>query len=239
MIDNPQPAEDQLARVRCLPEPVERYIADAIALGVALVDVGLGGSANWDRGDGPCVETNLLNHRIVKMDLEMIKAGNSGQATLEAVSSLRLDSGSEHVRGVMQHGDDGFVRRPILIVHVDACLIAPDGIPCYRLNDRSLLGNLRALWRGTASARLAQRDQGLRKRGCSASCAQSFESIAATFFGLRLEPVKPGQLASFLRQVSVLFAGVAMDRANSAPESDIDHETVGLPSNAFKEQLGR
>jgi hypothetical protein len=46
-------------------------------------------------------------------------------------------------------------------------------------------------------------------------------------------------LASFLPQVSVLFAGVAMDRANSAPESEIDRETVGLAGNAFKEQFGR
>ena len=48
---------------------------------------------------------NLLDRRIVKMDLQVVEAGDSRQAKLEALSSLRLNSAAEHVCGVMQHGD--------------------------------------------------------------------------------------------------------------------------------------
>jgi hypothetical protein len=62
------------------------------------------------------------------------------------------------------------------------------------------------------------------------------ESIGAPFFGLRLEPVEPGQLAVLLRQVPVLLVRVTVDRANSALESDIDRKTVGLAGDTFEEQ---
>ena len=88
---------------------------------------------------------NLLDRRIVKMDLQVVEAGDSRQAKLEALSSLRLNSAAEHVCGVMQHGEHGFVGRPVLVVEVDPSLIAADGVPCYRLDDRSLLGNLSAM----------------------------------------------------------------------------------------------
>ena len=94
MIDDAQAAEDELAGVGGLPEPMERYIADAIAFGVAFIDVGLGSSADWDRGKGAGVEPHFLDRRIVKMDLQVIEAGNSRQAKLETVSSLRPE-GSE------------------------------------------------------------------------------------------------------------------------------------------------
>src|SRR5947207_11832775 len=89
------------------------------------------------------------------MNLQVIEAGYSRQAKLEVLSSLRLNSGAEHVRSVMQHGDDGFVRRPILVVEVDPRLIAPNRIPCYRFDNCALLGNLSALWR----AGLVSRDR--------------------------------------------------------------------------------
>jgi hypothetical protein len=145
VIDDAQAAENELAGVGGLPEPMERYIADAIAFGVAFVDVGLGRSADWNRGKGTGVEAHFLDRRIVKMDLQVIEAGNSRQAKLEAVSPLRPDGGAEHVCGVMQHGEHGFVGRPVLVVEVDPSLIAPDGIPCHCLDDRSLLGNLSAM----------------------------------------------------------------------------------------------
>jgi len=146
VLDDAQPAEDELARVGRLPEPVKRYIADTIAFRVAFVYVGLSGSADRDWRDGSCVDPYFLDGRLREMDLEVIKAGDSGQAYLEGVSSLRLESGAEHVGGMMQHSDDGLIGRAILVVEVDPRLIAPDGIPCDRFNDRSFLGNLSALW---------------------------------------------------------------------------------------------
>src|SRR5262249_15503304 len=158
-------------------------------------------------------------------------AGHSGQTKLEVLSSLRLDSGAEHVRGVMQHGDDRFVRRPILVVEVDACFVAPDCISCYPFDDCSLLGNLSALWRGAGIARLVRRGQVLKNRGRAASRAQSLEGIGAAFLRLRLQPVKPTQLAGLQRQLLVLLVRVTVNRANSAPESEINGETVGLAGN--------
>jgi hypothetical protein len=145
VIDDAQAAENELAGVGGPPEPMERYIANAIAFGVSFIDVGLGSSADWDRGKGTGIEAHFLDRRIVKMDLQVIEAGNSRQAKLETVSSLRTDGGTEHVCGVMQHGEHGFVGRPVLVVEVDPSLIAADGVPCYRLDDRSLLGNLSAM----------------------------------------------------------------------------------------------
>ena len=52
-----------------LPEPMERDIADAIAFGVAFIDVGLDSSADWGRGKGAGVEPHFLDRWIVKMDL--------------------------------------------------------------------------------------------------------------------------------------------------------------------------
>src|ERR1700751_1924952 len=112
---------------------MERYIADAIAFGIAFIDVGLGSSADWDRGKGAGVEPHFLDRRIVKMDLQVIEAGNSRQAKLEAVSSLRPDGGTEHVCGVMQHGEHGFVGRPVLVFGVDPRLIPADCVRLYRL----------------------------------------------------------------------------------------------------------
>ena len=170
------------------------------------------------------------------MDLQVIEACYSRQAKLEVLSSLCLDIGAEHVRGVMQHGDDGFVRRPILVVEVDPRLIAPDRIPCYRFDNCALFGNLSALWHGAGIARLVRRGQVLRNRGRAAGRAESLEGIGAAILGLRLKPIKPAQLAGFQRQVLLLLVRVTVNRANSAPESEIDRETVGLAGNPFEEQ---
>src|SRR6516164_11233750 len=124
---------------------MERYIANATPFGVAFVDIGLGSSADWDRGEGTGIEAHFLDRRIAKTDLQVIEAGNSRQAKLETVSSLRPEGGAEHVCGVMQHGEHGFVGRPVLVVEVDPSLIAPNGVPCHRLDDRALLGNLSAM----------------------------------------------------------------------------------------------
>jgi integrase len=51
VIDDAQAAENELAGVGGPPEPMERYFTDAIAFGVAFVDIGLGRSADWDRGE--------------------------------------------------------------------------------------------------------------------------------------------------------------------------------------------
>jgi hypothetical protein len=49
VIDDAQAAENELAGVGGLPEPMERYIANAIAFGVAFVDVGATGGKTFYR----------------------------------------------------------------------------------------------------------------------------------------------------------------------------------------------
>jgi hypothetical protein len=48
VIDDAQAAENELAGVGGLPEPMERYIADAIAFGVAFVDIGSDILIQWN-----------------------------------------------------------------------------------------------------------------------------------------------------------------------------------------------